>query len=96
MAGRGKRGKPNGGFPRFPPPLEIAHRAISTFPQRRRRLPSPITKEEEERLAPRGARQGLLPNPSPIHSPQLGAAPAGFPYPALPTKRTGELAFRVA
>lgn len=38
MPGRGKRGKPNSGFPLFPPPLEIARRAISTFPQRRRRL----------------------------------------------------------
>ena len=35
MPGRGKRGKPNGGFPRFPQPLEIAV-AIPTFPQRRR------------------------------------------------------------
>ena len=26
MAGRGKRGKPNNGFPLFPPPLEIAAR----------------------------------------------------------------------
>jgi len=26
MTGRGKRGKPKGGFPLFPPPLEIAAR----------------------------------------------------------------------
>ena len=31
----GKRGNPNGGFPLFPPPLEIAT-AIPTFPQARR------------------------------------------------------------
>jgi hypothetical protein len=37
MAGPGKRGKPRTGFPRFPPPLEIAV-AIPPFPQLRRRL----------------------------------------------------------
>src|SRR5687767_5222132 len=36
MTGRGKRGKPNPGFPLFPPPLEIANSAISTFPPPRR------------------------------------------------------------
>ena len=38
MTGRGNRGKPNSGLPLFPPPLEIAKTAISTFPQRRLRL----------------------------------------------------------
>jgi hypothetical protein len=36
MPHRGKRGKPNCGFPLFPPRLEIANRAIPTFPQARR------------------------------------------------------------
>ncbi len=37
MARRGKRGKPTGGFPSFPPPrLGIARGAIPTFPQGRR------------------------------------------------------------
>lgn len=39
MPGRGKHGKPNPGFPPFPPPLEIANSAISTFPQLLRRAP---------------------------------------------------------
>jgi hypothetical protein len=38
MPHRGKRGKPNCGFPLFPPRLEIAKGAIPTFPQARRRL----------------------------------------------------------
>ena len=38
MPHRGKRGKPNCGFPLFPPCLEIANDAIPTFPQARRRL----------------------------------------------------------
>ena len=38
MTGRGNRGKPNSGLPLFPPPLEIAKIAISTFPQRRLRF----------------------------------------------------------
>ncbi len=51
MPGRGKRGKPNCGFPLFPPPLEIANSAISTFPQRRRRLPlSPNKTKKQNRL----------------------------------------------
>jgi hypothetical protein len=36
MPHRGKRGKPNCGFPLFPPRLEIAKSAIPTFPQARR------------------------------------------------------------
>jgi hypothetical protein len=36
MPHRGKRGKPNCGFPLFPPRLEIANGAIPTFPQARR------------------------------------------------------------
>jgi hypothetical protein len=38
MPHRGKRGKPNCGFPLFPPRLEIAKSAIPTFPQARRPL----------------------------------------------------------
>ena len=50
MAGGGKRGKPNPGFPRFPPPLEIAD-AIPTFPQPRRVLFSQKTKPQKGGLA---------------------------------------------
>jgi len=51
MPGRGKSGKPNCGFPLFPPPLEIATSAIPTFPQRRLRLPlSSQQKQKQNRL----------------------------------------------
>lgn len=41
MPGRGKRGKPPGGFPLFPPPLEIARGDfhIPTAPATRRAFP---------------------------------------------------------
>ncbi len=53
MPARGKPGKPNPGFPPFPPPLEIAG-AIPTFPQLRRLFLYKKTKhpgEAENRLA---------------------------------------------
>ena len=56
MTGRGNRGKPNSGLPLFPPPLEIAKTAISTFPQRRLRFSFLRTYEPttNEPLAPFG------------------------------------------
>jgi hypothetical protein len=53
MTGGGKRGKPNPGFPPFPPPLEIAL-AIPTFPQPQRRVLSQKStprKETRRRIA---------------------------------------------
>jgi hypothetical protein len=54
MPHRGKRGKPNCGFPHFPPRLEIANSAISTFPQARRLVVLSSAKNAINR--PTGAR----------------------------------------
>jgi len=45
MTGRGKRGKPNPGFPLFPPPLEIAER----FPHSHRRDDKPLVPDPNHR-----------------------------------------------
>ena len=52
MTGRGKRGKPNSGFPLFPPPLEIAPR----FPHSHRLdddSPCPERKNRRHRILER-------------------------------------------
>jgi hypothetical protein len=45
MTGRGKRGKPNPGFPLFPPPLEIAAR----FPHSHRLDDEPLVPDPNHR-----------------------------------------------
>ena len=45
MTGRGKRGKPNPGFPLFPPPLEITQR----FPHSHRRDDEPLVPDPNHR-----------------------------------------------
>ena len=55
MTGRGKRGKPKGGFPLFPPPLEIAAR----FPHSHR-LDDEVPLARHEPRTPNYRKEPLL------------------------------------
>jgi len=60
MPRRGKRGKPKTGFPLFPPRLEIAKSAITTFPQAA--IAMMITNESQN---PGSRPRGRKPKPLP-------------------------------